>query len=77
MNGPPALAQADGNSRRRSRLRLLIVACAAMLAAVMLSNSWLSIGAAGRFALGILRYAVSSNKKAQLRFWSARLPKSR
>src|ERR1700722_14987808 len=33
MNGPPALTEADGNRRRRSRLRLLIVACAAMLAA--------------------------------------------
>src|ERR1700722_5784855 len=33
MNGPPTLTQADGNGRRRSRLRLLIVACAAILAA--------------------------------------------
>jgi endo-1,4-beta-xylanase len=33
MNGPPTLTEADSNGRRRSRLRLLIVACAAMLAA--------------------------------------------
>ncbi len=33
MNGPPTLTEADRNGRRRSRLRLLIVACAAMLAA--------------------------------------------
>src|ERR1700724_2406578 len=33
MNGPPALTEAGRNGRRRSRLRLLIVACAGMLAA--------------------------------------------
>ena len=33
MNGPPALTETDSNGRRRSRLRLLIVACAAILAA--------------------------------------------
>ena len=33
MNGPPTLTEAGSNGRRRSRLRLLIVACAAMLAA--------------------------------------------
>ena len=33
MNGPPTLTEADRNGRRRSRLRLLIVACAAILAA--------------------------------------------
>src|SRR5580704_3965531 len=33
MNGPPTLTEADSNGRRPSRLRLLIVACAALLAA--------------------------------------------
>jgi endo-1,4-beta-xylanase len=33
MNGPPTLTEAGSNGRRRSRLRLLIVACAALLAA--------------------------------------------